>query len=89
MNQDSSACQTMVMTVQYLGPTEVAAFIERELGGQIAGVTIRQYAARGLMPEPDVRIGPNAGWSEATIREWWANRPGRGRWGARKPITGG
>lgn len=88
MSQHSSACQTMVMTVQYLGPTEVAVFVERELGGKIAATTVRQYAAKGYMPEPDVRIGPNAGWSEDTIRTWWASRPGRGRWGARKHPAG-
>ena len=75
----------MVMTVQYMGPAEIAAFIGRELGGQIAPTSVRQYAAKGLLPEPDVRIGPNGGWSEATIDEWWANRPGRG---ARTDLAG-
>lgn len=60
------------MTVQYLGPAEVAA----RFG--LAASTIRQYAAQGKMPEPDVRVGPTAGWSEATVDAWWANRPGRG-----------
>lgn len=87
MSKHSSACQTTTMTVQYMGPAEVAAFVVRELGGDIAPGTVRKYAAAGRMPEPDVRIGPNAGWSEDTIRQWWANRPGRGRWGARKPLT--
>lgn len=66
------------MTIDYMGPAEVAAYLRREHGAQIEGVTIRQYAIKGRMPKPDVRIGPNAGWSEATIAEWWANRPGRG-----------
>jgi predicted DNA-binding transcriptional regulator AlpA len=61
------------MTVQYLGPAQVAA----RYG--LAPETIRSYAAQGKMPEPDVRIGPTAGWSEETIDAWWANRPGRGR----------
>lgn len=88
MSQHSSACQTTTMTVQYMGPAEVAAFVEREFGAQIASTTVRKYAAAGRMPEPDVRIGPNAGWSEDTIREWWAKRPGRGRWGARTELAG-
>ncbi|WP_205814214.1 transcriptional regulator [Microbacterium sp. K24] len=66
------------MTVQYLGPAEVAAYVTRELGGDIAPATIRQYAAQGRMPAPDVRIGPNGGWSEETIVKWWTSRPGRG-----------
>lgn len=78
MSQTSSTCETMVMTVQYMGPAEIAAFVNRELGGNIAPTTVRQYAAKGRMPEPDVRIGPNGGWSEDTIRKWWASRPGRG-----------
>ena len=60
------------MTVQYLGPAEVAARVG------LAPATIRDYAAKGRMPEPDVRIGPNAGWTEASIDAWWANRPGQG-----------
>lgn len=60
------------MTVQYLGPAEVAA----RFG--LAASTIRHYAAQGKMPEPDVRVGPTAGWSEATVDAWWASRPGRG-----------
>lgn len=66
------------MTVDYMGPAEVAAYLRREHGAEIEGSTIRQYAVKGRMPKPDVRIGPNAGWSEATIAAWWANRPGRG-----------
>ena len=66
------------MTDQYMGPTEVAAYVRATFGASIEAVTIRQYASKGRMPEPDVRIGPNGGWSEATINEWWANRPGRG-----------
>jgi hypothetical protein len=73
------------MTVQYMGPAEVAAFVNREFGGQIASTTVRQYALKGRMPEPDVRIGPNGGWSEDTIRDWWVNRPGRG---ARTDLAG-
>jgi hypothetical protein len=65
------------MTVQYMGPAEVAAYVTR-VYRPLTSETVRQYAAKGRMPEPDVRIGPNAGWSEATIDEWWANRPGRG-----------
>ncbi|MFF7293205.1 helix-turn-helix transcriptional regulator [Microbacterium sp. NPDC008134] len=62
------------MTVQYLGPAEVAA----RFG--LAPGTVRGYAAQGQMPEPDVRIGAVGGWSEETVDAWWANRPGSGRW---------
>lgn len=72
MAESTSACQTEGMTAHYLGPAEVAA----RLG--LSPHTIRQYATRGIMPVPDVRIGPNAGWSTETIDQWWANRPGRG-----------
>lgn len=72
MSQISIACQTEGMTVEYLGPAEVAA----RFG--LAPATIRAYARDGMMPVPDVRIGPNAGWSEETVDAWWANRPGRG-----------
>lgn len=82
---NKGTCQNCVMTVQYMGPMEVAAYIDRVHGKQVTPETIRQYAAKGKMPEPDVRIGPNGGWSEATIDEWWANRPGRG---ARTDLAG-
>lgn len=79
MNDSISACQTEDMTKHYLGPAEVAA----RFG--LAPATIRDYASKGRMPEPDVRVGPVAGWTEATVDEWWANRPGRG---ARTDLAG-
>lgn len=72
MGESTRAWDDCTMTVQYLGPAEVAARVG------LAPATVRAYARDGMMPEPDVRIGPNAGWSEATIDQWWANRPGRG-----------
>ncbi len=60
------------MTVDYWGAAEVAAYLG------LSAQTIRNYAAEGRMPEPDVRIGTIGGWSKATIDEWKANRPGRG-----------
>lgn len=72
MSNDTSTCQTDGMTVQYLGAAEVAA----RFG--LAPKTVRNYTTEGRMPEPDVRIGPVAGWTAATVDEWWANRPGRG-----------
>ena len=85
MDESTRPWDDCTMTVQYLGPAEVAAYVTRELGGDIAPATVRQYASKGMMPEPDVRIGPNAGWSEDTIATWWANRPGRG---ARTDLAG-
>lgn len=60
------------MTVEYLGPAQVAAMFG------LSPQTIRQYNADGRMPAPDVRIGATAGWTEETIRSWWASRPGQG-----------
>ncbi len=46
----------------------------------LAGIkpdTLRHYAARGLAPTPH-RFGTSLMWSEAEIRRWLKNRPGRG-----------
>lgn len=72
MSESTVACENCAMTVEYMGPAEVAAYV-----GLTAG-TIRYYAANGRMPDPDVRIGPNGGWSKETIDVWMANRPGQG-----------
>lgn len=68
------------MTVQYLSLQDVADHL---------GVS-RNTVAKLRLPEPDVRVGSghNAprGWSEATIDEWHANRPGSGRWGKREKV---
>ena len=39
--------------------------------------------SRVRLPKADARIGPYKGWRQSTIDEWNAQRPGRGRWGAR------
>lgn len=72
MGESTVACQNCTMTVEYMGPAEVAAYVG------LAPMTIRDYASKGRMPKPDVRIGPVGGWSKETIDEWVANRPGRG-----------
>ncbi|WP_197281001.1 helix-turn-helix transcriptional regulator [Microbacterium sp. No. 7] len=66
------------MTQHYLSPKEVAERIGVE------PETVRTYAARGRMPEPDATIGFIKGWLPETIDEWAASRPGQGRWGPRK-----
>ena len=64
------------MTTRYLSTQDAA-----ELAG-IGADTFRHYTNRGLAPEPDVIVGlgerVTRGWTEQTIREWMANRPGRG-----------
>lgn len=72
MSDSTPPWEDCTMTEQYMGPAEVAAHVGR------TPQTIRNLAAMGKMPDPDVRIGPNGGWSEATIDVWWANRPGQG-----------
>ncbi len=72
------ARDTEGMTVEYLSLLDVA----RRLG------VSRDTVAKYNLPEPDVRVGSgiNAarGWTAATIDEWNAARPGRGRWGKRE-----
>ncbi|MBH9978532.1 hypothetical protein H3S87_02465 [Bifidobacterium sp. W8108] len=61
------------MTRRYLSMTEAA----RRLGittGALAGYKL---------PEPDVLVGRTRGWSEETIDNWNAARPGRGVGGGR------
>lgn len=43
----------------------------------VASSTVRAYAARGQMPEPDGRIGSSPWWWSDTIIGW--KRPGQGR----------
>ncbi|WP_307460955.1 MULTISPECIES: AlpA family transcriptional regulator [Microbacterium] len=66
------------MTVEYLSLLDVARHLN----------VSRDTVAKYKLPEPDVRVGSgiNAarGWSLATIDAWNAQRPGRGRWGARE-----
>lgn len=53
---------------RYLSLTEVA----RRLG------VTKGALARYKLPEPDVLVGSIRGWSEQTIDEWDAARPGHG-----------
>ena len=53
---------------RYLSLTEVA---------QRLGVT-KGALARYKLPEPDVLVGSIRGWSEQTIDDWNAARPGHG-----------
>ena len=53
---------------RYLSLTEVA---------QRLGV-IKGALARYKLPEPDVLVGSIRGWSEQTIDDWNAARPGHG-----------
>lgn len=85
MIHSTEPCQNCTMTVEYMGAAEVAAYVTRVHGRPIAGSTIRQYAAKGRMPEPDVRVGPVSGWSAKTIDEWVRTRPGQG---ARTDLAG-
>jgi hypothetical protein len=48
----------------------------------LAGVTrqtISTYAARGLFPEPQYRVGGSPVWSAPVVHHWFATRPGQGR----------
>lgn len=66
--------------LHFLSRTEVA----EHLG--LAGL----HSLTGVeLPEPDVTVGDRKGWTVATIDEWQANRPGRGRWGPREKTDTG
>jgi len=58
----------------YLGRVEVAARLGLKSVRSLSGMTLPPY---------DVEIGVHKGWTAETIDAWHANRPGRGRWGAR------
>lgn len=67
------------MTIYYLSATDFA----RRAG--LAVETIRRYAQRGLIPDPDAIIGldnvsgrPIPGWTEDTVDYWMSHRLGRG-----------
>ncbi len=83
---DAAAAQprkTVKTPVRFLSRTGVAEYLG------LAGL----HSLTGVeLPDPDVvvggvgtevRVGDRVGWTEATIDEWQANRPGRGRWGPR------
>lgn len=78
MSDSTLPWEDCTMTVDYMGPTEVAAYLRRKFGEDRSPQTIRNLAALGKMPAPDGRVGTAGGWLEATIDEWWANRPGQG-----------
>ena len=61
------------MTRRYLSLTEVAERLNITKGA----------LARYKLPEPDVYVGSTRGWSEQTIDEWNAARPGQGAGGGR------
>ena len=51
--------------------------------------TVRKYAAKEFLPEPDGRIGGSPWWWADTIRAWHEQRPGRGVGGGRpRKLTG-
>lgn len=49
--------------------------------------TIRWFRSNGYLPDPSGQVGRTPWWSPDVIREWHANRPGRGRWGKRTTST--
>lgn len=61
---------------RYLGLQAFAQRVGLERG------TISRYLHKGYLPTPDVLIVDGSrearGWTEASIDEWMANRPGRG-----------
>lgn len=62
------------MTRRYLSYTDVARKLK-----------ITKGALGSLnLPEPDVIVGRARGWSEKTIDDWNAKRPGRGNWKPKK-----
>lgn len=58
-----------------------AQYLTRKGIAELLGIkhtTVTGYDERGLLPEPDVMVGHVKGWSEQTILDWKAKRPGRG-----------
>lgn len=66
------------MTVEYMGPKEVAVYVTRTYGKKISPRTISNRVALGTMPEPDVMIGDRNGWSRETIDPWAVKLRGQG-----------
>lgn len=60
--------------IRFLGRTEVAHYLNMKTINSLSGVTL---------PPHNAEISDRAGWFPATIDAWNAQRPGRGRWGAR------
>lgn len=65
--------RTPTVTRRYLSLTEVAERLNITKGA----------LARYKLPEPDVYVGRTRGWTEQTIDEWNAARPGQGAGGGR------
>lgn len=65
--------------------TEIARMLDLKVD------TVRSYANRGdaRFPEPDDETLGHPRWRQSTVKQWQANRPGRGRWGSRKADTSG
>lgn len=57
--------------VEYWSVQEVAAYVG------VTDSTIRSYAARDLMPKPDLPVGRTPLWLPETIKKWKAERPGK------------
>ena len=70
------------MTITYLGMTAIAARTGLSVN------TLKSYLRKGLLPAPDAIIespsGQIRGWTQETIDEWMASRPGRGNRAAHK-----
>jgi len=61
----------------------VAIYLSRvDVARRIGLKSVRSLSGMTLPPH-DVEVGVHKGWLPKTIDEWNANRPGRGRWGAR------
>ena len=63
----------------------VARFLGRVEVAEYLGLSSVRSLSRIKLPDPDALVGPHKGWLTSTIDEWNAQRPGRGRWGARGP----
>ncbi len=65
------------------GAHEIDTYLSRvEVALRIGLKSVRSLSGMTLPPH-DARIGVHRGWKPETIDDWQANRPGRGRWGAR------
>jgi hypothetical protein len=61
----------------------VVTFLSRvDVAHRIGLKSVRSLSGM-VLPPHDARIGVHRGWKPETIDNWHANRPGRGRWGAR------
>lgn len=57
---------------QFLSVNQVA-----ELLG-VSVNSVKGYRAKGLLPEPDAKVGNAFGWRQKTIEAWNERRPGSG-----------